>query len=230
MSLFFPRNHNFTGRTKELLEMHKVLNPTDLDTSRQKIMVLCGLGGIGKSQLAAEYAYTHENLYTSVWWVNANTTLSLVQDFSAILQQLVSYHAQVRTSTGQRPDYSWIATLLRLPANAIDQEGQLVAATDMKPIVQAVKSWLANKENQKWLIIVDNYDDLEAVDIADYLPQSTGSVIITSRAQQSRRFGSSFELDVVDLEDGIEILRKSAGTNVDEFPKGLYAPPIYYPL
>lgn len=220
MSLSFPRNHNFTGRNKELVEMNKVLHDPDANTSRQNVMVLYGLGGIGKSQLAAQYAYNHENLYTSVWWVNADTVLSLSQDFFMILQQLVSYHAEVRTSTGQRPNYSWIATMLRLPEDGIDERGQLVATTDMKPIIQAVKSWLANEQNQKWLIIVDNYDDLEAVNIADFLPLSTGYVIITSRAQQSHGFGSSFELDVVSLEDGIEILRKSAGTNAEEFPKG----------
>lgn len=229
MSLSFPRNHNFTGRKVEQLEMQKVLHGSDIESLRQKIMVLCGLGGIGKSQLAAQYAYEHEDMYTSVWWVNANSRLSLAQDYFTILQQLVSHHAQIRTRVGQIPDYSWIATMLRLPTSGIDHAGQLVASTDMKLIIQAVKSWFGNSKNQNWLIIVDNYDDLEAVSISDFLPQSTGSVIITSRAQHSRRFGASLELDVIDREDGIEILRKSAGTKIDEFRKGLYATAIYRP-
>lgn len=222
MRLTFPRNHNFTGRNDELLEIHKALLGTDVDTTRQRVMVVYGLGGIGKSQLAAQYAYDNEEMYSSVWWVNADSILSLNQDFFTILQQLVSYHAQVQTSTGQRPDYSWIATMLRLPASAIDKEGQLVAVTDRKPIIESVKSWLTNEGNHAWLMIVDNYDDLQTVNIADFLPQSTGCVIITSRAQQSRRFGSSCELDVVGPEDGIEILRKSAGTQIEEFHNGLY--------
>lgn len=223
MSLPFPRNHNFTGRKDELLEIQKVFHGPEVDTLHRRIMVLCGLGGVGKSQLATEYAYDFKHMYTSVWWVNATTTASLSQDFLQIAQQLVSYHAQKRTSTGQTPDYSWIATILRLPADSINQAGQVVAPIDMKPIIQGIKSWLMNEDNGKWLMIVDNYDDLVNVKITDFLPHSSGSVIITSRAQDSRRLGSSFEVEVVNLEDGIEILRRSAGTKIEEFAKGLYS-------
>lgn len=222
MSLSFRRNQNFTGRKEELVKIHEVLQGTAEDPSHQRTMVLCGLGGIGKSQLAIQYAYTYENTYSSVWWVNASTTASLSQSILGIAQQLVSYHAHLRTSTGKTPDYSGIATMLGLPVDAVDQAGQLGASADTKPIIGAVKFWLTNKNNQEWLIIVDNYDDLETVDIADFLPRSSGHIIITSRSQDSRRLGSSFELDVVSLDDGIEILRKSAGTKSEEFSKGAY--------
>lgn len=140
-------NHNFSGRKEEQLKIYEGLNGTEVDTSHRRIMVLCGLGGIGKSQLAAQYAYDCENTYSSVWWVNAKTTTSLSQDFFIIAQKLVSHHAGVRTSIGQNPDYSWLAAMLRLPVNAIDQSGKLAASTDMESIIQAVKSWFSNKDN-----------------------------------------------------------------------------------
>lgn len=224
MSLPFPRNHNFTSRKEDLLDINKGF--TEEGASGQRILVLCGLGGIGKSQLAMEYAYGHQHTYTFVWRVNANTTASLSQDFLTIAQQLVSYHAHVN-STGRTPDYCRIATMLRLPANAVDQAGHLVPPIDMKPIIEVVKSWLVNKENQKWLMIVDNYDNLETIKVTDFLPNSSSSIIITSRTQRSRRLGSSFELDVILLENGIEILRKSAGTRIEQFANGQYATCVY---
>lgn len=223
MSLPLSRNHNFTGRTKELLEIHKILKGPEVEASDQRIMVLYGLGGIGKSQLAMQYAYQYENTYTSVWWVNATSMASLSRDYRMIAQELVSYHAQVRARSGQTPDYSWLATLLSLPVDAIDQAGQLATLADIKLIIQAVRLWLADTDNQGWLIIFDNHDDLEMVNIRDFLPPRSGSVIITSRAKGSQRLGSSsFEVDVVQLEDGIEILRKSAGTKIEEFDNGRF--------
>ena len=47
-------------------------------------MVLHGLGGIGKTQLAIQYAYIHQKDYTSVWLVNASTTQTLSQGFLEI--------------------------------------------------------------------------------------------------------------------------------------------------
>lgn len=110
MSLPFPRNHNFCGREKELLAIHEQLQGTKSDISNQRIMVVCGLGGIGKTQLAAQYAYNNEGAYTSVWWVNASTTTSLNQGFLSIAQRLVSYHAELRIRTGLYLDWNSLGT------------------------------------------------------------------------------------------------------------------------
>lgn len=220
MSLPFRRNENFTGRQEELVRIDEALHGGRSSVSEQRVMVLYGLGGIGKTQLATQYAYAYENSYTSVWWVNANTTATLSQDFFKIAQSLVMYYAQAHASIGQTPDYTWIATMLGMSPNLINHAGILTPSADIGPVVAAVKAWMANKDNQKWLLIVDNYDDLDDVQIADYLPHSSGSVIITSRAQDSRRLGTGIEIEGVQLEDGIEILRKSAGTNIEEFSKG----------
>lgn len=219
MNLPFARNRNFTGREKELLTIHEALG------GGERTMVLYGLGGIGKTQLATQYAYSHQMDYTSVWWVAGNTTATLSQDFLNIAQALVLHHAKMRTGTGQKPDYAWIAAILGMPPSAIDEEGRLTAfkSTDIKPVIDALKSWFADQGNSRWLLVVDNYDDLENVHIADFLPTNSelsGKVIITSRAHGSRRLGKYLEIEEVLLEDGIEILRKSAGTEVGVFDRG----------
>jgi hypothetical protein len=50
-----PRNPNFTGRTTILEDMHQILNTSS------KVYVISGTGGMGKTQLAAQYFYQHED-------------------------------------------------------------------------------------------------------------------------------------------------------------------------
>lgn len=219
MNLPFAMNRNFTGREQVLLQIHEVLQ----GAPHKQIAVLHGLGGIGKTQIATQYAYSYAKDYTSVWWVNAKTTSSLSRDFLKIAQELILHHARVRTRTGQKPDYSWVAALLGMPPGAIDETGKLVGLVDTGPVIEAVRSWLADPGNQKWLLVIDNYDDLENVNIVDFLPtRSSGSVIITSRARDSQRLGKGLEVEEIEQGDGVELLRKSAGTKMDQFERGVW--------
>lgn len=67
----FPHNPDFVGREVELASLHEMLQ------KKQSIVgirptVLVGLGGIGKTQLAVEYAHVHRNDYPSgIFWLNA---------------------------------------------------------------------------------------------------------------------------------------------------------------
>ena len=120
MRLPFHKNKNFTGRDRELAEIHQSLHSPDIPLADQRIVVLHGLGGIGKTQLAIQYAYIHQKEYTSIWWVNASTTQTLSQGFLGIAQQLLSYHAQT-TTTGLKPDNAQVAAALGLPPDDVDQ-------------------------------------------------------------------------------------------------------------
>lgn len=76
----FPRNPDFVGRTSELEELHRQLVQDGSPVGIRPTGVV-GLGGIGKTQLAVEYAHTYRGEYSGgVFWINASGPL--VQAFS----------------------------------------------------------------------------------------------------------------------------------------------------
>ena len=62
-----PRNPGFTGRDQLLTDVRDAL----LSGGRAVVQALAGMGGVGKTQLAAEYAYRFASGYHVVWWIAA---------------------------------------------------------------------------------------------------------------------------------------------------------------
>ena len=222
MRLPFHKNGNFTGRDRELAGIHKVLHSATI--SQRRVVVLHGLGGMGKTQLAIQYAYIHQKDYTSVWWVNASTTQTLSQGFLEIAQQLLLYHTQ-NTTAGPKPDSTSIAVALGLPPGVVNRNGELNTSGDITGIVvKAITSWFAAEDNHRWLLIFDNYDDLRNVNIFDFLhPGSSGSILITSRSRDTCHIGEGLEVQEVAEAEALEILRKSAHRDKASFQKGMHS-------
>lgn len=78
-----PRNPFFTGRQDLLHQMHHLLSRTH-NRASPRSCALSGMGGIGKTQTAIEYAYRYTRDYAAVLWVNAATEESLLQSFTSL--------------------------------------------------------------------------------------------------------------------------------------------------
>jgi hypothetical protein len=61
------RNPGFTGRDRLLAELRKRLLAGD----RAVVQALRGMGGVGKTQLAVEYAHRFAGYYDLAWWINS---------------------------------------------------------------------------------------------------------------------------------------------------------------
>jgi tetratricopeptide (TPR) repeat protein len=77
------RNPHFTGREEQL---QAISDAFQSDGLASKIQRITGLGGIGKTQLAIHYAYTHAEDYEDViWFVNAETPASIIAGYRDFL-------------------------------------------------------------------------------------------------------------------------------------------------
>ena len=96
-NLTHRRNPNFTGREDLLRSLHEAL-ASGKPAALTQAMV--GLGGIGKTQTAIEYAYRHQSEYNLVWWIRSEEPATLASDYAALAEplQLPERGAQDQTS------------------------------------------------------------------------------------------------------------------------------------
>ncbi|MDT7839354.1 tetratricopeptide repeat protein [Streptomyces justiciae] len=74
----------FVGREGELAELRAML--TDHGTAA--VRAIHGLGGVGKSTLALQYAARYRDAYTLVWWITAETAESIVTGLGGLAMAL----------------------------------------------------------------------------------------------------------------------------------------------
>jgi tetratricopeptide (TPR) repeat protein len=81
------RNRNFTGREEELNALRDSLRAGET-TALVQAQAIHGLGGVGKTQLATEYAYRNAADYDIVWWVRSEDPTTLASDYAALAVKL----------------------------------------------------------------------------------------------------------------------------------------------
>ena len=74
---------DFIGRNAEIEAISNVLRPDEV-LIEQRRLVLGGMGGIGKTQLAIAYARRYQRSYTSVIWLNATSESTVFTSFRSI--------------------------------------------------------------------------------------------------------------------------------------------------
>ena len=79
------RNPYFTDRDQALAELHQALTAGQTAALTQAIK---GLGGVGKSQLALEYAFRHVGEYDGIWWLHAEEPTTLARDYVDLAPKL----------------------------------------------------------------------------------------------------------------------------------------------
>ena len=161
-NLFFESpNADFQGRGKTLTSMDEILLPSPTITKTTENLprtcVLCGPGGIGKTQIALQYFHSRQDKFDATLWVQANSFETLDQAFRDIAFRLNLQTAKDYEKSNSTP--KMVIDWLRNPKQ---------------------ETWKTNSRFMKWLIVFDNLDEDRT--ITKYWPSGApGSVIVTTR-------------------------------------------------
>ncbi len=95
----YRRNLYFTGRESILQTLHERLTAHQ-PTALTQPQAISGLGGVGKTQIAIEYAYRHRTTgdYHAILWVKADTReniLASFQELAALLDLPAKHEADL---------------------------------------------------------------------------------------------------------------------------------------
>ena len=169
--------------------------------------MLSGIGGIGKTQIAIEYAYRHRHHFNPVFWINARDMHSAQTGYLQFAQRLVHHYAD-RTSLS----FTQIANYLGLDG-LLNEHGDIkLGERPPKLIIDAMKEWLGRKQNAHWLLIIDAMDELTSSNVLDILPDtSVGHVIVTTRRKEIIRLGQEIHVGGMPKDDSIKLLFTSCG-------------------
>lgn len=182
-----------------------------MSETQQTVLILHGMGGVGKSQMAREYACKYKNEYTAIFWVNARSKNTLKDGIASIAGRL-----------------GITDTLSRYEHVKKDEE-------TMDRAVSAVHEWANEDGNTRWLMILDNLDSQvqfvfdkgnqeipSEKDVFDALPlipsNSQGTLLVTSRLSYLARTlgGKSVFIDQMTPDEGLGVLCRLADRKSDE--------------
>jgi glycosyltransferase involved in cell wall biosynthesis len=101
-----PRNLAFAARTTLLEQLDSEFPPPE---ERRFTVVLTGLGGVGKTELALELAHRRKTQYDVVWWVRARSVDDAESDMAALAVALGVCSSETSLDAASEAARSWLA-------------------------------------------------------------------------------------------------------------------------
>ncbi|MDI1493613.1 MAG: hypothetical protein OHK93_005909 [Ramalina farinacea] len=187
--------------------MDKALLPSQQPTPMLNLLtfIITGLGGMGKTQLARDFANRNRSEFDVILFVIADQRQRLTQSYSEIARclGLVEHGSTVDPENDRERLKLWFE-------NPVKFANQITEAP--------VRQNGSNESKAKWLLILDNADDPQI--LSDFWPVSGfGSVLVTSRDPstgiQHYPFSECLTLQGFSTEDAVQLLKTLTKSNND---------------
>lgn len=179
------RNPHFTGRARVLDLLHKSLIGS---AEAGRVQAVYGAPGVGKTQLALEYAYRHLAEYGLVWWMSAGEPTTLAVQYGKLAERLGVKSQGVATSktiAGVRRELQRRKHWLLIFDNASDAD----AVREYLP--EPTGHVLITSRSTKWHGAAQSFclRVLERADSLSYLERRTGLTLDRSADMLAQALG-----------------------------------------
>jgi hypothetical protein len=189
-----PATDYFVARDTDMQQLSDFFLSTSSRSVQQRVFVVHGMGGMGKTQLCAKFATMHAERFSAVFWLDGSSKDSVLRSQAAAASRL--------------PHISRAATE---PADAVQ-------------LSEDFRRWMSLTGNTKWLLVIDNIDrdwqskppDVQAYDYRKLLPLVPhGNVLITTRLRRLQRPNASLSLESVGNELARKMIEVRAGRSIE---------------
>jgi hypothetical protein len=161
-----PQNPGFTGRREMLKELRRGLRQRGYAALLPH--TLHGLGGVGKTQLAIEYAYRFQSDYELIWWIPADEVSSVRRSLLSLARRLelpVSEDADFTIQTVLdelavgRPTRNWLL-IYDNAGDPADVRHYLPSGPGQVIVTSRNRDW----SNESSILAVDVFSEQESIE------------------------------------------------------------------